>query len=255
MKPEPVRIPVAEADLRATCEALLEALGVVAEDAAQTTDVFLQAELMGEESHGMRLFLHVLGRVKAGGDRAEINITTIMDRGAVAMLDANRSLGQVAAARAMKLAIGKARDYGIGFVGVRNSNSYTSAKYYPLMAVGEGMIGISYTDTSRKLMPPEGGRTPVLGNNPMAIAAPAGEYPPFVLDMACTKVAVERILQARESGEDIPDDWALDTQGHPTTDPEQALLCPAPFCPSAVTRRSVSAWPTKSSPASSSAEF
>jgi L-2-hydroxycarboxylate dehydrogenase (NAD+) len=227
MTAEPDRIPVAEADLRATCEELLKALGVAAEDAARTADVFLQAELMGEESHGMRLFLHVLGRVKAGGDRAETTITTLMDRGAVAMLDANRSLGQVAAARAMKLAIDKARDFGIGFVGVRNSNSYTSAKYYPLMAVDEGMIGISYTNTSRKLMPPEGGRTPILGNNPLAIAAPAGEYPPFVLDMACTKAAVERILQAREAGEEIPADWALDTDGNPTTDPAQALLSSA----------------------------
>lgn len=218
------RVLIAEPDLRATCEGLLTALGVSAEDAAQTAAVFLQAELMGEESHGMRLFLHVLGRVKAGGDRRETNITTISDRGAVAVLDANRSLGQVAAARAMRLAIRKAREHGIGFVGVRNSNSYTSAKYYSLMAVDEGMIGITYTNTSRKVMPPEGGRTPVLGNNPMAIAAPAGEYPPFVLDMACTAAAVERVLQAREGGEKIPLGWALDPDGNPTTDPEMAFL-------------------------------
>ena len=209
--------------LRRNCEILLQALGVSEEDAKTAVDVFLQAELMGEESHGIRLFLHVLGRIKAGGDRAATHITVVMDRGAVAMWDANRSLGQVAAAMAMRRAIEKAREFGIGFVGVRNSNSYTSAKYYPLLAVQEGMIGITFTNTSRKLMPPEGGYTPVLGNNPVSIAAPAGRHPPFVIDMACTKAAMERLLQAQERGENIPDDWALDTEGNSTTDPAKAI--------------------------------
>ncbi len=91
------------------------------------------------------------------------------------------------------------------------------------MAVQEGMIGITFTNTSRKMMPPEGGYTPVLGNNPVSIAAPAGKYPPFVLDMACTKVAMERIHQARARQESIPDDWALDSHGNPTSDPAKAI--------------------------------
>jgi LDH2 family malate/lactate/ureidoglycolate dehydrogenase len=209
--------------LRQNCETLLQAFGVSEEDAKTTVDVFLQAELMGEESHGIRLFLQVLNRIKAGGDRAVTHITVVMDRGAVAMWDANRSLGQVAAARAMRRAIEKAREFGIGFVGVRNSNSYTSAKYYPLLAAREGMLGITFTNTSRKLMPPEGGCTPVLGNNPISIAAPAAKHSPFVLDMACTQAAMERLLQARERGEKIPDNWALDSEGNPTADPARAI--------------------------------
>jgi LDH2 family malate/lactate/ureidoglycolate dehydrogenase len=215
--------PVSAEEIRRLGEALLCKLGVSASDAAVTTDVFLQAELMGEESHGLRLLLMVLERLKAGGDRAETEIATIMDRGAVALWDGRRSLGQVTAARAMETAVGKARAHGIGFVAVRNSNSFTSAKYYPLLAVAAGMIGIAFTNTSRKMMPPPGGATPIFGNNPVSYAAPAGRYGAFVLDMACTAAAVERIVQAKERGERIPVGWALDTEGRDTDDPEAAL--------------------------------
>jgi LDH2 family malate/lactate/ureidoglycolate dehydrogenase len=123
----------------------------------------------------------------------------------------------------MERAIEKARSHGIGYVAVRNGNSFTSAKHYPLMAAGVGMIGCAFTNTSRKLMPPPGGVTPVLGNNPVAYGAPAGRYGTFVLDMACTAAAVERIARAREQGEAIPSGWALDLQGNDTSDPAKAL--------------------------------
>lgn len=205
------------------CTALLETLGVTADDAATTVDVFLQAELMGEESHGLRLLLHVLGRIEAGGDRAKTDITVVTDRGAIALWDANRSLGQVTAVRAMSRAIEKAREHGLGLVTVRNGNSLTSAKYYALQAARAGMIGFVYTNTSRKMMPPPGGRTPVLGNNPVAVAAPAGRHGCFALDMACTSAAIERILRARDLGIPIPSGWALDSEGRETTDAAEAL--------------------------------
>lgn len=212
-----------EARLRDHAEALLAALGVGEADAAQTADVFLQAELMGEHSHGLRLFLQVLERIRAGGDRTVTDIGIEMDRGAVALWDGRRSIGQVTAARAMRDAIGKARAHGIGFVAVKNSNSFTSAKYYPLLACAEGMIGCAFTNTSRKLMPPPGGVLPVIGNNPVAYGAPAGKYGAFVLDMACTEAAVEKIVRAHERGEPIPEGWALDAEGNPTTDAGEAL--------------------------------
>ena len=222
--PEEARHILVEGEaLKNHCIRLLAELGVSPADASATADVFCQAELMGEESHGLRLLLHVLGRLKAGGDRAATNITTIMDRGAVALWDAQRSLGQVTAARAMALAVAKARVHGIGFVAVRNGNSLTSAKYYPLLAAEAGMVGCTFTNTSRKLMPPPGGTTPIIGNNPVAYAAPAGRYGAFVLDMACTAAAVERIQRAKELGERIPSGWALDNDGNETTDPEKAL--------------------------------
>lgn len=169
----------------------------------------------------MRLFLHILGRLKGGGALPVPKVTVVMDRGAVALFDAHHSLGQVVAARGMHLAISKAREHGLGLVGIRNSNSYTSAKYYPLLAVGQGMLGITRAN-SVPMMPPDGGSTPIVGNNPLAMAAPAGEEFPFVLDMACA-VAKEKIFQAKERGETIPPTWGLGLDGNPTTDPAAAL--------------------------------
>jgi LDH2 family malate/lactate/ureidoglycolate dehydrogenase len=209
--------------LVAFCGALFVRAGVSPDDARETAMVFCQAERMGEESHGLRLVPRILGRLKAGGTRAGTRTTAIMDRGAVALWDAERSLGQVVAARAMRDAIDKARAHGIGLVAVRNGSSFTSAKYYALLATDAGMIGLVFTNTSRKLMPPPGGATPVLGNNPVAYAAPAGRYGAMVLDMAATAAAVERIVQARDLGEAIPAGWALDAAGNPTTDPAAAL--------------------------------
>lgn len=215
---------VLEADaLRRHCVALVEALGVAPADAAATAEVFVQAELMGEESHGLRLFLQILGRIEAGGDRAGADVTVVTDRGAIALWDANLGIGQVAAVRAMERAIEKARAHGIGLVAVRNANSLTTAKHYALQAARAGMVGFVYSNASRRTMPPPGGRTPVIGNNPVAVAAPAGRHGCFALDMACTAAAVERILRARDLGAAIPVGWALDSEGHDTTDPSAAL--------------------------------
>jgi LDH2 family malate/lactate/ureidoglycolate dehydrogenase len=219
----PERVRVDAAELKAHCGELLEKLGVEPADAALTADVFCQAELMGEESHGLRLFLQVLARLKAGGDRAKTEVAILKERGAIALWDGRRSLGQVVAARAMSHAIELAGRHGIGFVAVRNANSFTSAKYYALLAADAGMIGCAVTNTSRKLMPPPGGATPVLGNNPVAYAAPGGRHGAFVLDMACTEAAVEKIVAAHEAGAAIPHGWALDADGNDTTDPAAAL--------------------------------
>jgi LDH2 family malate/lactate/ureidoglycolate dehydrogenase len=215
-------VSVAEPDARSFCEALLRASGVSAEDAALTTDVFIQSDLRGEDSHGMRLLLHVNRRIREGGDRAETNVTVVSDRGAMALLDANRSLGQVVAAHAMRLAMSKARKFGIGIVGVRNANSYTSAKYYPLMAVAEGMIGITYANSGVRLVAPHGGATPVVGTNPVSIAAPAGDEYPFVLDMAVS-TAMERVFQAHERQEPLPSGWGLDREGNESHDAAEVL--------------------------------
>lgn len=220
---EIARTVVPAAQLRSQCEALLTAAGVAPADAAQTVDVFLQAELMGEESHGLRLFCQVVERVRAGGDRAETRIEVLQKRPAAEHWDAHRSLGQVVAARAMERAIAMAKQTGVGLVSVRNGNSLTSAKYYPMMAAEAGMVGCTFTNTSRKLMAPPGGTRPVLGNNPVAYGAPAGRYGTFVLDMACTAAAVEKILKAAERGEEIPPGWALDRDGQETLDPKAAL--------------------------------
>lgn len=207
--------------LRAVGERLLQAVGVPPEDAALVTDVHIDADLRGEESHGMRMMHLALERIRAGTSLPKPKITVLRDKGVVGLFDAHHSLGQVVATRAMKLAISKAREYGVGLVGVRHAESFTSAKYYPLLAAAEGMIGINWTN-SKPMMPPHGGTLKKVGNNPMAVAAPAGEEFPFVLDIANT-TAMEKIRQALSEEKPIPDNWALGHDGNVTTDPAIAL--------------------------------
>ncbi len=208
-------------DARAMCNAILQALEVPEEDAALLTDIHIDAELRGESSHGLRCLLLHFGRIDAGTMLRKPKVTVVMNRGAVGLFDAHHSIGQVVGTRAMRLAIAKAKEFGVGVVGIRNNNSITSLKYYALMAVQEGMIGITYTNT-RPMMPPHGGMTSTVGNNPVAFAAPAGGEFPFVLDMACA-TAKEKIYQAAAENRPIPSDWALGHEGRPTTDPKEAL--------------------------------
>src|SRR5262249_16506773 len=144
------------------------------------------------------------------------------DRHAIALWDAKRGIGQVIAVRAMREAIRKARNYGVGVVGVRNANSYTSAKYYPLLAAEEGMIGMTYANSGVQLVVAEGGRTPIIGTNPLAIAAPGKSKPSFVLDMAVS-VAMEKVFQAHERGDKLQPGWGIDSDGHDTTNPQDVL--------------------------------
>ena len=207
--------------LRAACVPLFEGLGTPRDEAEVVVDVHVDSDLRGEESHGVRMLDIHLKRIKAGGNLAQARVTVIKDRHAVALLDAHHSLGQVVAAQAMEMAIAKARKYGVGIVGVRNANSYTSAKYYPLMAVNPDMIGKTYTN-SVPMMPPHGGSQARVGNNPLAIAAPAGDEHPLILDMACT-IAVEKVRQAGAEEKPVPPGWALGLDGNPTTDATEAL--------------------------------
>ena len=166
--------------------------------------MFLQSDLRGEESHGARLLLNVFARIEAGGDDPTSPVEVVRDRKAVALWDARRGIGQVVATRAMNEAIAKAKQFGVGVVGVKNANSYTSAKYYPLLAAQAGMIGMTYANSGVQLVVAEGGRTPIVGTNPARHRGPGPQSKPFfVLDMAVS-VAMEKVFQAHERGEPIP---------------------------------------------------
>jgi len=135
-----------------------------------------------------------------------------------ALLDCGHGIGAVAAYRAMKLAIEKAGKTGVGLVGVRNSNSYANAKFYPMMALQHRMIGLTCSNAV-PCIPPPGGLTPKTGTNPIAIAVPAKDAFPLVLDMSTAAAAHERIRVAAAKGEKIPLHWGTDKYGNPTDAP------------------------------------
>jgi len=131
-------------------------------------------------------------------------------------------VGQVLAAHAASEAVRRAREFGIGAVGVRNSNHFGTAMYYTRMAARGGCVAFLTTNAS-PAMAPWGGRKKTVGNNPWSIAAPAGKHSPIVMDIANTGVARGKIYLARQKGEPIPEGWAINAAGEPTTDPQDAI--------------------------------
>jgi len=196
--------------------------GVPPDEAVLITRTLLEADARGIPSHGlMRLPLYV-SRIRKGLNRAASRIETVGDHASTALLDAHYSAGQIAAARAMDLAIAKAGEHGVGAVAVRNSNHFGIAAHYALKAAEKGMIGLAASNTT-PLMPPTGGAEKILGNNPLAIAAPSANPFPLLLDMALSNAALGKILHAKMTGAPIPEGWGTDKSGKPTTDPVAVL--------------------------------
>ncbi|MGH2346077.1 MAG: Ldh family oxidoreductase [Chloroflexota bacterium] len=209
--------------LRRFTAGVLEAVGVGSEDAAITADVLVTADLTGHESHGVaRLEEQYLRPVQKGATHARGGLITLRETAATLVLDAQNGLGHPAAKRAMDLCIAKAREAGTCVAVVRHSNHYGIAGYYPMMAAARDMIGVCCT-TAGALVVPTGGRTMVLGTNPLAFAAPAGRHRPFMLDMATSVVPIGKVEVKARRHTPLPVGWAVDGRGQPTTDAAEML--------------------------------
>jgi LDH2 family malate/lactate/ureidoglycolate dehydrogenase len=138
------------------------------------------------------------------------------------MLEGDRAFGIVVAKRAMQLAMGKAKESGLGCVTARNVTHTGLVGFYPMMAARAGLVGLAMNN-GPAILPPFGGTTPTYATNPFAAAFPAGRREPIVLDMATSVVAGGKLRLAAKKGLDIPDTWALDRHGKPTTDPAEAI--------------------------------
>ena len=180
------------------------------------TDVMLEADLCGIESHGIqRLVLYAHGlninRIKLKADMKIVKETPVS-----AVFDADDGMGQIAAYKAMELAIKKAKESGIGWVTVRNSNHFGIAGYYSRMAEKENLMGMCMTNT-QALVVPTFGRQPLLGTNPIAVSMPASPYP-FHLDMSTSVVTGGKMEVYAKLGKEAPQGWAVDEKGLVNTD-------------------------------------
>lgn len=213
---------VSIADLRGFSAAVLRKAGLSEEHARITTDSMILADLRGVKSHGIVRLPTYIERIEKGVTVLNAPMKYERNMGAVALLDAANGLGQIAGNLAMNEAIRIARMYGIGMVGVKNSNHFGIASYYSMMALDQGMIGVVMTNASPAIAP-FGAIEPLFGTNPVSVAVPAGSYRPIVLDMSMSVVARGKIRYADLVGETIPEGWGLDKDGNPTTDPAAAL--------------------------------
>ncbi len=196
---------------------IFKSMGCPINHARVAADCLNQADLRGVDSHGVaRLNGYVrLWELKRLNATPEMKI--IHETPSTAVLDGDLGLGLVTAPHAMQIAIDKAKIAGTGWVAVQNSNHYGIAGYHSMLALEHDMIGISMTNAS-PLVAPTLSKSRFLGTNPIAVAIPALNQPPFVIDMATTTVANGKLEVLQRKGEDAPLGWAQDKEGNPTTD-------------------------------------
>ena len=217
---ETVRIAVD--DIKRWLQPVFESHGLPELDAATASRALIKASLRGVDSHGVARVPMYCERLRRGVANPQPDIRMQRTAPAVVSVDGDNGLGLVVAPRAMDAAMAIARENGIGLAGVRRSGHYGMAALYILQAVEAGFAALAFTNASPALAV-WGGREPFLGTSPFAAGAPAGEAPPFVLDMACSTVARGKLKFAAQRGEPIAEGLALDRQGRPTTDGAEAF--------------------------------
>lgn len=204
-------------------ERVLEKAGIPIDDAKIITDVLLKADKLGFDSHGVnRLKPIYLDRIKEGIVNPVTNFKVVKETPTTAVIDGQNGMGHVISNNAMKMAIDKAKKFGMGMVVVRNSSHYGFAGYYALMAAKENMIGITGTN-ARPSIAPTFGVEGMLGTNPMTFGIPTDEAFPFLLDCATSITQRGKIeLYARE-GKDMPKGWVIDNNGESKTNSQEVL--------------------------------
>lgn len=204
------------------CVRVFSKMGVSPEDARITADVLVQANLRGIDSHGVARLARYVNGLRDGVMLARPKQKVVVETPTTITLDAGAGLGQPVSYRAMTQALHKAREYGCGFATVRNSNHYGIAGYYAMMALEQDMIGISTTNAA-VLVVPTFGRDAMYGTNPIALAVPAGQERPFVMDMATSTVPRGKLEVYDRQEKPVPLGWATDENGVPTTDVARVL--------------------------------
>ena len=207
--------------LNKLCRDAFSRFGFDAEEAKIVTDVLLMSDLYGIESHGMQRMYRYYKSIQKGMIHVENKGRVVFETPVSAVIDGEDGMGQIIGHRAMEMAIAKAKTVGIGMVTVRNSNHYGIAGYYAKMACDAGLIGMSCTNTN-PIMVPTYGRTAMLGTNPIAVAMPAEPYD-FFFDAATTVVTRGKLEVYNKEGKALHEGWALDKDGHPSTDAADVL--------------------------------
>jgi L-2-hydroxycarboxylate dehydrogenase (NAD+) len=192
-------------------------MGVPRDDARIVAEILLAADLCGVRSHGVAHLRMYHKRIKA---RLQLPVTrwsVVRETPTTAVVDGGNGMGMVVGQNAMRIAIEKAREHGIGAVAVRNSSHYGIAGYYTRMAASEGMVGMSFTNAHPSIAPTFG-TEPMLGTNPIAFSAPTDEEFPFTFDAATSIVPRGRIEVAARAGKTIPAGWVVRVDGSAATD-------------------------------------
>ena len=207
----------------------LLAAGLSEEDANTAAEALITTDTFGVLTHGTKNLNQYIQKMEAGGLDAKAVPTIVCEGPAFAIIDGQKAIGMVSACKAMRLAIKKAKEVGIAYVGVKNSCHFGAAGYYANLAASEGLLGISMSNADPVIAVPNGSKK-AIGTNPFSFAAPLGDGRSVFLDIALSNVAALKVIMAKEKGQEIPDTWLVDEDGLPTNDsslfPKNASLQP-----------------------------
>jgi len=203
------------------CMDAFQKFGFSEKEADIIQDVLLTSDLYGIESHGMQRMVRYHKCIEKDMIKIDAKPEIIFESPVSAVIDAHDAMGQLVGHQAMELAIAKAKVSGVGIVSVRNSNHYGIAGYYAKMACKEGLMGFSCTN-SEAIMVPTNGRMAMLGSNPIACAFPAEPYD-FLFDASTTVVTRGKLEMYNKMEKPLPEGWALDKNGHPSSDAPDVL--------------------------------
>jgi LDH2 family malate/lactate/ureidoglycolate dehydrogenase len=202
---------------------ILESWGIDREIVRTTAEVMIETDLAGVDSHGVSMLMDYESSKFKGKLNLQARPRVVRESPVMALIDADAGLGHPAAVMGMKLAIDKASAMGVAVVSVFNSHHFGAAGYYAALAASAGLVGMVTSATRSIAVVPTRAAVPVLGTNPIAFAAPARRNRPFLLDMATSTVANNKIKVYELNGKRLPAGWVLDGHGEPVTDPATAL--------------------------------
>src|SRR5215469_9276670 len=196
--------------------------GLPERDAATLGELITEADLRGSDTHGVFRMPAYCKRIKAGGVNARPNIRVVSERAGAALIDGDNAMGHLVMKVAAETAIAKAKATGVGWVGARMSNHAGPAALYAMMPLAHDMIGLYFAVGSNNHLPPTGSAEALLGTNPIAVAIPADQEPPVVMDMAPTVAAFGKVRLKAAQDEPMPVGWMIDRAGNPLTDARRA---------------------------------
>jgi LDH2 family malate/lactate/ureidoglycolate dehydrogenase len=208
--------------INAFIEQALLSLRFPEHDAHLIAQLMTQAEFQGSDGHGIIRLAPYTKRILSGGINLNPNIRIVKEKIATALIDGDNAMGHLVMHRATQLAIEKAKNTGIAWVGSQLSNHAGPASLYAKMALEHDMIGLYFAVGNANHLPPWGGLDMLLSTNPIAAAIPALEEPPIVLDMATTVAAYGKVKAKAQKGEMMPEGWMIDKEGRPLLDPNRS---------------------------------
>lgn len=200
---------------------ILKKMNVSPEDAYIVAEATMDADLKGFSSHGIGRFPQYVKSLQNGYIKPQGEIEIESETVSTALINGKKLFGHVVTYKAMEMALEKAKETGVSAIGIHNSNHFGVAGYYSDLAIMQDMVGIVMANTEPAVAP-IGGKDPILGTNPISIGIPSNQNYVSV-DMATSASARGKLLEAFRKGESIPKNVALDVEGNPTIDPEEAL--------------------------------